>query len=513
MARLPVPGADADDWGTILNEYLLEQHQGDGAHGSIASADLITQSPWLDVRVFGAVGDGVADDTTAFQQAIEQQSNQGGGVLFVPPGTWKLTGPVDACSNLEIVGMGQVSKIHVAHAEMGIRIQSCVDTSIRNLHFVGHGSGSNNVGLVVIFGQRVYVSHCLFEGFGGVAIKTAKDASDNRSVFVHVLDNHCTNNMIDPPEGDWGQIMLNATDYSVVRGNMIVDANGEQSGISLQGSHANSVANNVMDLGHGHNSMGIWLLGGSERNAIMGNVVSGTFAEAITLRDSHKNTVAGNVCFDYEFVGVQFHGGDRNVAVGNVLDATPTGTTDNGAHGVRIYRGKHSIVQGNNILNPAINGIQVWDDGVRLAECAILANNIIDGCATDGIFVGANASQVRAMGNVVKNSGSSNIRNNNPDTVFLANDLDDSITIPVETDGSLVLPPSGDFFLIGESTDIRSISNSWVGRKITLKFFNSLVLLDTGNLSLGGGVAVTAGDTVTLVFEGGQWHGVARCSN
>lgn len=33
MARLPSPGGDDGNWGTILNEYLEEEHNSDGSHG------------------------------------------------------------------------------------------------------------------------------------------------------------------------------------------------------------------------------------------------------------------------------------------------------------------------------------------------------------------------------------------------------------------------------------------------------------------------------------------------
>lgn len=31
MARLPIPGADANQWGTILNDFLLREHNADGS--------------------------------------------------------------------------------------------------------------------------------------------------------------------------------------------------------------------------------------------------------------------------------------------------------------------------------------------------------------------------------------------------------------------------------------------------------------------------------------------------
>lgn len=40
MARLPTPGGDDGNWGTILNEFLEEEHNSDGTHG--LAAGLVT---------------------------------------------------------------------------------------------------------------------------------------------------------------------------------------------------------------------------------------------------------------------------------------------------------------------------------------------------------------------------------------------------------------------------------------------------------------------------------------
>ena len=45
-----------------------------------------------DVIYFGAVGDGVADDTAAFRKALNFASRLGGGTVFVPVGKYKITG-------------------------------------------------------------------------------------------------------------------------------------------------------------------------------------------------------------------------------------------------------------------------------------------------------------------------------------------------------------------------------------------------------------------------------------
>jgi polygalacturonase len=46
-----------------------------------------TDVPWIDVKVFGAVGDGITDDTVAIQNALNQLQ-EAGGTIFFPCGTY-----------------------------------------------------------------------------------------------------------------------------------------------------------------------------------------------------------------------------------------------------------------------------------------------------------------------------------------------------------------------------------------------------------------------------------------
>ena len=70
-------------WGPLADAFVLALV---AASASGAGAARPTRS----VRDFGAVGDGEADDTAAFQRAVDA----GVGDVFVPRGVYRLTKPV-----------------------------------------------------------------------------------------------------------------------------------------------------------------------------------------------------------------------------------------------------------------------------------------------------------------------------------------------------------------------------------------------------------------------------------
>lgn len=53
-------------------------------------ADIIAKGPWVDVRAFGAVGDGVTDNTTTIQAALDFAATNKCTAYF-PPGTYRVT--------------------------------------------------------------------------------------------------------------------------------------------------------------------------------------------------------------------------------------------------------------------------------------------------------------------------------------------------------------------------------------------------------------------------------------
>lgn len=73
-----------------------------GVNGNIPFND----QSFINVKVFGAVGDDVADDTSSFQAGIDFLHVLGGGVLFIPKGNYKISNPIVMKPNVRLQGVG-----------------------------------------------------------------------------------------------------------------------------------------------------------------------------------------------------------------------------------------------------------------------------------------------------------------------------------------------------------------------------------------------------------------------
>ena len=58
------------------------------------------------VKKYGAVGDGITDDTVAIQATVDACPALGGGVYF-PPGTFRITAPIELREGITVVGSGR----------------------------------------------------------------------------------------------------------------------------------------------------------------------------------------------------------------------------------------------------------------------------------------------------------------------------------------------------------------------------------------------------------------------
>lgn len=76
--------------------------------GENAEAATVHMASWVTVKAHGAAGDGIADDTEAFNSAMSAVARKG-GVVVVPAGTYKITSTIAVPSNVYLVGESAMS--------------------------------------------------------------------------------------------------------------------------------------------------------------------------------------------------------------------------------------------------------------------------------------------------------------------------------------------------------------------------------------------------------------------
>lgn len=69
---------------------------------------------YYNVTSYGAVGDGVTDDLTEIQAAINAAGDAGGGTVFFPPGTYLVSNRIAPRSNVTLLGIQNVSILKIS---------------------------------------------------------------------------------------------------------------------------------------------------------------------------------------------------------------------------------------------------------------------------------------------------------------------------------------------------------------------------------------------------------------
>jgi hypothetical protein len=257
----------------------------------------------VSVKDFGAVGDGVVDDTAAIQAAIDCVAVYGGAINFVA-GVYNVSAPLILDSNISIIGQGTPtlkSTVAGSHIFSGV---SLTTVSISGITFEGTGSitpptisvggaASSSTALVTFVGSTdVNISQCEFSDFyNGITVIDC--------LRIYIQNNYIHNWYI------YG-ILGSGSDEFVFESNSIVgcDFTGADNsyGISATGNsgagnlqRANSISFNVIadipswDGIMTHDCNGLRIIGNDIRNVRTGLDIS-----AVALADIRNIIVSNN---------------------------------------------------------------------------------------------------------------------------------------------------------------------------------------------------------------------------
>ncbi len=144
--------------------YWLEQQDHTGSSRGYAPfiGEAATYPVWRNVRSYDAVGDGIADDTAAIQKAInallagpdpnsagtryQNEVNTRPALVYVPGGTYKITGKLDLRLNTILVGDSLNRPVFKASSNFN------GDTVVDGVDYVSVQGHGNSPGTVNFFG-------------------------------------------------------------------------------------------------------------------------------------------------------------------------------------------------------------------------------------------------------------------------------------------------------------------------------------------------------------------------
>lgn len=208
--------------------------------GNTAWSKLIQSLAWYSVKDYGAIGDGVTDDTTAIQNAINDCATNSGGVVFFPYGTYVVSQiTLTNQDSVQLIGSGPGSTIKwvfnaAAAAGSCLTISGGSDrTKIMDLRFDGSGltnpAASRDNHLIKIVGPVVetHVMRCVFTGMvassgDGVHIVGTAGNLVSRAWIAENIFNGCSRFGVGAEQGwEYGWITQNyltnnETDIAIV---------------------------------------------------------------------------------------------------------------------------------------------------------------------------------------------------------------------------------------------------------------------------------------------------------
>lgn len=300
----------------------------------------------FNVKAYGAEGDGVTDDSTALQAAIDAAEAAGGGRVFLPPGDYLFaTGLVIDSPNVILVGDGDDSVLTYTGSGTGITI-SAASITLQNLKIDTTGAS------------------------GTVAVSSSASKTQLVNVFVSGTSSDAQQN---------GRVnLVSGADDALVQGCTFT---GAYPSVTIQSDRCRVIGNHFETF-----RLGVYLVGGAGNTVNSNNFVSvggsGVVAgfDAILVETSTDVVISGNNILASREHGIYVAGGSSGI-------------------------NERVVITGNNISGVPQNGVKFL--GATLARQhlhGVISSNVMEGTGSAssllGISVG-NSKHLQITGNVV----------------------------------------------------------------------------------------------------------------
>lgn len=175
ITPLPVPGVTPTGvWAPALNEGIETRYQ-----KTLGKINALV----FDVRDYGAVGDGITDDTNAIQDALDAAA--AGGVVWLPAGSYRVTATLTMSNiGVTLAGVGpEGSKLVVGATLTGTTVVSITAYNCRVINLSVNGSSGTTTsnaavhGITITGARRTKITQCAFFDLNGYAVRVHANAT------------------------------------------------------------------------------------------------------------------------------------------------------------------------------------------------------------------------------------------------------------------------------------------------------------------------------------------------
>lgn len=363
----------------------------------------------VSVKDFGAVGNGVANDTAAIQAALTAMSGTG-TYVFMPAGTYKVSAALLVPTLTGLIGDGSATLYAVNSGFNN------VDPSFTG-RYVNNGVVINLSGLTTApytakYGQKISGLKIQYQYATGYSV--------NAIVARNCIDVEISNNEI--------------YDFPLCRAIMVASLQGDS---KITGNHIHDLENNYVFPGYGFAERGqfnetgidvdedrvnsVWSNNLLIENNYIENVHYGATAiavyedqaDGITLRNATGIRVTNNTVIDTnEGIDLQ---GFNTLVVGNVF-------SDCTGYGVKLIHGaRYNIINANRIYNSGLAGINVVGGLLSEGDTSfnVFSSNTIENVDPDNLHSGDSTACIR-----IQNQATTSVASNNS---FVDNHIDPGV--------------------------------------------------------------------------------------
>jgi VCBS repeat-containing protein len=344
--------------GTFTDSFTYTIKDGDGDLTTAKLSVAVTGNagpPTFNVKDYGALGDGVHNDQHAIQAAINAAAKAGGGVVYVPAGTY-IVGPGGA--DVSDGAIELPSNITLQGAGMGVTVLKLADNVAQQINgFVRtpYGVATHDVALLdlTLDGNRANNTVKVNGFFTGTAPGSTAEASN--ITINHVETRDFTGYGFDPHERTTGLTIEN----SVAHGNHL---DGFVADFQLDGVFRNNEA-------YGNDRHGFNIVTSTSGFLLDNNVAHDNGGTGITIQRgsdpsyafTNHVTVQGGSVYGNAGAGI-------DVKLADQIQLTGIAIHDNGKDGVQVLGSTNVTIDHNTIENNGQGASSGYYDAVVISD-------------------------------------------------------------------------------------------------------------------------------------------------